>query len=108
MVSLAEAMGRLILQDPSFICVFNERDGTTVENCKDSALDYRESLKRKKEGIWSHSLKYPNLQVYFCFVTPFTEYKMGDDARRLNNVLLTCYWDLPFELMKNTNLPPMN
>lgn len=110
-MSLAEALGRLILQDPSFTIVFND-----IEEQKDSDervltepnFDMRQRLKQKEPGLWAHSSKYSELVVYFCYVSPRPKAmhnSLFSDKKRFHNVLVVSNEDLPYRLKSHIVIP---
>lgn len=116
---MAEALGRLILQDPTFVCVLNDEETsntevTQVENetsneqgdveLSNGNKDKRDELRSQGLGVWSYSSKYPNLQVYFCYITARSKEEhanmLNENSSRIHNVLLTCKEHLPVILQE--------
>lgn len=88
-VSFGEGLGRAILRDPSFTLFFNLHDNIDMPPLRiDPNKNILEQLKKQPPGFWAYSSKYPNLRVYYCYVSEIKNQKYNRAFDKLHNVLL--------------------
>lgn len=110
--SLAEVLGRLILQDPTFTVVFNNmnrevRYDPSSANPDSDQKDVRNSLKQRPPGLWTNSIKYPDLCTYFCYMSPrpYQMHKSLFAKNKFHNVMAITMEQLPLDVRSNLVIP---